>query len=161
VHERVGVLAARWMPLLRARSRMTNLGVALLALLTTISMLVNAAYYVSATNTAHRPGSWRFFPGVGGWPGPWAPDRNETRLGPHAFGAARALRVDRPEYVDALDHLIVVPGHAIWKGASVASANHEEAWALENFQRGKGRMAAFKAHIDKGLALYSRSEMSL
>ncbi|KAJ8521192.1 hypothetical protein ONZ45_g2079 [Pleurotus djamor] len=53
----------------------------------------------------------------------------------------------------ALKHLIIVPGHSIWRGASAADRLNEDDWILEPYQRGGGRVAAFYDHIAKGVEL--------
>ncbi|KAE9408607.1 hypothetical protein BT96DRAFT_985487 [Gymnopus androsaceus JB14] len=46
-----------------------------------------------------------------------------------------------------LNHLIIVPGHAIWNGASADSRLDETFWTLESYQRSSGRLEAFYQHI--------------
>jgi hypothetical protein len=152
---RIAVLVERWAPVLRAPSRFTNLGVLLLAALAACSLLLNAAYFFSADGAdahdlAHGPSPRRWgFPGPPFWPGrQW--NVNSTAGAHPPFGRERAVRVARPAYAQYLDHLIIVPGHSVWKGATPDSAAREDAWALEDFQRGKGRHATFLEHIEKG-----------
>lgn len=46
-----------------------------------------------------------------------------------------------------LNHLVIVPGHAIWKGTNADLRLEEDQWILEAYQKGKGRIAAFFKHI--------------
>ncbi|KAF8828811.1 hypothetical protein HHX47_DHR3000387 [Lentinula edodes] len=48
---------------------------------------------------------------------------------------------------DNLDHLIIVPGHAIWNGASAKHRLDENLWTLEPYQKNSGRVEAFYQHI--------------
>jgi hypothetical protein len=50
----------------------------------------------------------------------------------------------------ALDHLVIVPGHAIWIGARVEDTEDEDSWLLAPYQRGRGRPSIFRAHISLG-----------
>lgn len=49
-----------------------------------------------------------------------------------------------------LDHLVIVPGHAIWIGARSEDAEDEDSWLLAPYQRGRGRPSIFRAHISRG-----------
>ncbi|KAH9858594.1 hypothetical protein C2E23DRAFT_799272, partial [Lenzites betulinus] len=55
----------------------------------------------------------------------------------------------------------MVPGHAIWKGASLDARFDEDQWVLEPYQRGGGRIAAFFKHIAEAADLARRDEHSL
>lgn len=52
--------------------------------------------------------------------------------------------------MSVLDHLIVVPGHAIWIGASAEDAEEEDAWLLGEYQKGRGSPSLYRAHIARG-----------
>lgn len=60
-----------------------------------------------------------------------------------------------------LSHLIIVPGHAIWLGTDPNQRLSEDQWLLEPYQKGKGRLAAFFAHISRGAELAVRDEDAL
>ena len=49
-----------------------------------------------------------------------------------------------------LNHLVVVPGHGIWKGWKEEEKLDEEMWVLEQYQVGGGRVAAWVQHIETG-----------
>jgi hypothetical protein len=49
-----------------------------------------------------------------------------------------------------MDHLIMVPGHAIWKGGDPSEYEKDSEWVLDVAQAGRGNPKAFYAHIAKG-----------
>ena len=49
-----------------------------------------------------------------------------------------------------LDHLVIVPGHAVWIGARAEEAEDEDSWLLAPYQRGRRRPSIFRAHISLG-----------
>ncbi|KAH9913471.1 uncharacterized protein BXZ73DRAFT_55524 [Epithele typhae] len=71
------------------------------------------------------------------------------------MGTRRAVRtpwamwetVARDRKLEGLDHLVLVPGHAVWTGNSVEEGLDEDHWILEPYQRGGGRVQAFVRHI--------------
>lgn len=58
--------------------------------------------------------------------------------------------ISRKAETRRLEHLIIVPGHAIWKGINPEFRLHEDQWVLEPYQKGGGRVSAFFAHILRG-----------
>ncbi|CAE6459224.1 unnamed protein product [Rhizoctonia solani] len=60
-----------------------------------------------------------------------------------------------------LDHLIMVAGHAIWKGGDPASYEQDSEWVLDVAQAGRGNPKAFYAHIAKGAELALGDKNSL
>jgi len=58
--------------------------------------------------------------------------------------------ITREDTIRGLKHLIVVPGHAIWKGGDPQSRLDEDQWILEPYQKSGGRVATFFAHIQQG-----------
>lgn len=105
---------------LTRRSRITNLGVFLLLGFCFISLLFDLHY-------------WAF---------PSSPYTN------HHYGQSSLLTVTRPSSRKALNHLIMVPCHSIWKGPD--SWLEEKDWLLEPYQRGLSRVRAFYEHIRLG-----------
>jgi hypothetical protein len=51
----------------------------------------------------------------------------------------------------SLDHLIMVPGHAVWRGRKASEIVQDENWVLEAMQKG-GSIRTFVKHIIKGYA---------
>ncbi|KAF9268771.1 hypothetical protein L218DRAFT_917815 [Marasmius fiardii PR-910] len=62
---------------------------------------------------------------------------------------------------EGLDHLIMVPGHAIWTGSKVEDRLNEDFWTLESYQKQGGRPEAFFKHISKGVELANEDDSSL
>jgi len=60
-----------------------------------------------------------------------------------------------------LHHLIIVPGHAIWKGSDPQKRTQDSEWILESYQKGGGRVQAFYDHIAAGAELALEDESSL
>ena len=60
----------------------------------------------------------------------------------------------------SLNHLILVPGHAVWKGRSGNEAHQDDNWVLESVQRG-GSVQTFIKHIMKGAELAIQDPNSL
>ncbi|KAF5345270.1 hypothetical protein D9758_008499 [Tetrapyrgos nigripes] len=60
-----------------------------------------------------------------------------------------------------LDHLIVVPCHAVWLGGASEDRNLERLWLLEPYQQGSGRLKAFFQHILKAAQLALEDTRSL
>lgn len=114
---------------LSGRSRLTNLGVLLLAACGCISFLYNLAYIFSSSSS---PSSLS-----GGFLG-------------YAPPASILATIHRDEMLGHLSHLIVVPGHAIWKGSKPEEVLDEDMWTLEDYQRDGGRVSAFVDHIRQG-----------
>ncbi|KAJ3988843.1 hypothetical protein F5890DRAFT_1402318 [Lentinula detonsa] len=76
---------------------------------------------------------------------------------PHSI--LSTLNEDRT--MENLDHLIMVPGHAIWNGASAKNRLDEDLWTLEPYQRHSGRIEAFYQHIVHATKLTLQDENSL
>ncbi|KAG9316202.1 hypothetical protein JVU11DRAFT_2228 [Chiua virens] len=128
---------------LSGRSRLTNLGVLLLAALGGISLLYNLSFIFSSSST--HPNSYTST-GLAGY---YAPP-----------GSILAT-IQRDETLARLFHLIIVPGHAIWSGSKPDEVLDETFWTLEDYQRGGGRVAAFVDHITQGARLASEDKNSL
>ncbi|KAG5351867.1 hypothetical protein C0989_004690 [Termitomyces sp. Mn162] len=105
---------------LLSRARVTNLGFLLLLFVAALSLLSNLYFLHS------------------------------TRYQEHANPSALLSAITRDPSVRRLSHLIIVPGHAIWKGINPELRLHEDQWVLEPYQMGSGRVSAFFAHILRG-----------
>ncbi|KAG6370959.1 hypothetical protein JVT61DRAFT_10671 [Boletus reticuloceps] len=126
---------------LSGRSRLTNLGVVLLAAAGCLSLFYNLAFVFSSSS----PSSYFSDVGLTGYAPP---------------GSILAT-IRRDETLTRLSHLIVVPGHAIWKGSRREEVSDEDMWTLEDYQRGGGRVSAFVDHIEHGVRLASQDKNSL
>ncbi|EKM60566.1 uncharacterized protein PHACADRAFT_82175 [Phanerochaete carnosa HHB-10118-sp] len=111
---------------LLARARVTNLGLCILICIASVSLLVNLGYYSSSGPTTHLISS---------------------ELLPHP----EISTVEHDSQLLSLDHLVMVPGHAIWKGSKPGRVLDEENWLLEPYQATKGRLEAFYNHIARGV----------
>ncbi|KAI0373506.1 hypothetical protein BV20DRAFT_989291 [Pilatotrama ljubarskyi] len=120
--------------ILLTRARVTNLGFLLLAAFAAVSFLVNLAWYFSSPDE---------------YDAPYAPPR------------AIWDTIAREAALEEIYHLIMVPGHAIWKGTTVEARFDEDQWVLEPYQRGGGRIAAFFKHIAAAAELARQDEHSL
>ncbi|KAF9564768.1 hypothetical protein CPC08DRAFT_705067 [Agrocybe pediades] len=123
---------------LTRRSRLTNLGVCLLAGLCAISLLYNLRY--------------------------WALPPKYNNYGLYNQGSPQHdnhahFAIKRPASRKELNHLIMVPCHSIWKGTK--SWLEEKDWQLEPYQKGPGRVRAFYEHAARGAELASHDPHSL
>ncbi|KAI0644516.1 hypothetical protein C8Q79DRAFT_1011555 [Trametes meyenii] len=125
--------------ILLTRARITNLGFLLLAAFAVVSFLVNLAWYLSSSDEY----------------GPY------THEGPYSPPRAIWDTISRQPSLAELDHLIMVPGHAIWKGTDIEARFDEDQWVLEPYQRGGGRIQAFFKHIVTAADLAHQDEHSL
>jgi len=116
---------------LTRRSRITNLGVFLLAGCFAISLFLNLRF-------------WAFHHSL-------YPSQQSSRL--------QFATIDRPNTRNELDHLIIVPCHSIWKGSN--SWLEDKDWILESYQQGVGRVNAFYEHIARSAELVSKDPHSL
>lgn len=107
------------------RARITNLGFFLLLATASLSLLVNLCYYFSS---------------------PTATPLSSAHTIPHTVLDA----VARSDEHQLLDHLVLVPGHAIWKGGNPKDVLDAGNWLLEPYQSGRGRIEAFYNHVARG-----------
>lgn len=121
---------------LLTRARVTNLGFLLLAGFSVLSFLVNLGFYFSS-----GPAQRHSFP--------------------HFTADGLTATIDRDDMLTSLDHLIIVPGHAIWTGTSPERRLDDDEWILEPYQRGGGRVSAFYNHIATGVELAKEDGSSL
>ncbi|WVF70088.1 hypothetical protein IAT40_004875 [Kwoniella sp. CBS 6097] len=150
--------------ILRSRTRLTNLAVALLFLALSGSLLLNLNYLfsyspsISSYNTPSR-GRLKSAPGSNsasaqaqlrlqsqkGW------DDSAT-LAQLDSGIPLSIEttIERDVRYGDLDHLIMVPGHAIWTGHDVDKIREDDDWVLEAMQRG-GSVKTYVKHIEKGV----------
>lgn len=116
------VTTHRTIDVLLARARVTNLGFIILSSFAVLSFLYNLHLHFSY----YPPESWR------------APPLSITST------------LSRPKSFRELNHLIIVPGHSIWKGSDPDLRLDEDEWLLEPYQKGGGRVSAFVSHIARG-----------
>ncbi|KAF7315259.1 hypothetical protein MIND_00040300 [Mycena indigotica] len=117
---------------LLARSRATNLAVSVLAVVATLSFLLNVQLYYFPPTNAHSI-------------------------------LSLPLLASLPRLQDSLDHLVVVPGHAIWVGIDPAQRMQPSEWAFQSFQTDQdtSRLEVFFQHISRAADIGLQDEKSL
>jgi len=63
------------------------------------------------------------------------------------FRSIEDTLLKRPTPSSVLGHVVIVPGHAIWIGATADDAEEDDVWLLYPFQKGRGRPSLYRAHI--------------
>lgn len=111
----------RTFDILLTQARITNLGLILLSCFAAFSFLYNLSHYLS-----------------------------HPREPLHSSPISIASTLSRPDAIQNLTHLIVVPGHSIWKGSNPYLMRIEDEWILEPYQKKGGRVYAFINHISRG-----------
>ena len=114
------------------RSRITNLGFIILSSVTAVSLLLNFFHYLE--NTASSGNSL-------------GTDTLTYQLSDENDDSQNAIR---ESWTESLDHLIIVPGHAIWKGFDPEKRTQDSEWMLEPYQKGTGKTQVFWEHIAAG-----------
>jgi hypothetical protein len=71
---------------------------------------------------------------------------------PRCTSPALSATITRDHTIRGLKHLIIVPGHAIWKGGDPHLRLDDDQWILEPYQKSAGSVASFFAHIQRGYA---------
>lgn len=137
------------MAILRTRSRLTNLAVVLLLGVMSLSLLVNVRHFLGS-DEQHPHFRWH-----AAW---------------DELADAAVLDSGRPPSVETtihrdprmaeVNHLVMVPGHAVWMGSDASTAEEDGDWELESFQRG-GSVHTFIKHIEKGTQLLKSDPKSL
>jgi len=117
---------------LLTRSRITNLGFIILSSLTAVSLLLNLFHYLE--NTASSGNSL-------------GTDTLTYQLSDENDDSQNVVR---ESWTESLDHLIIVPGHAVWKGIDPEKRTQDSEWMLEPYQKGTGKTRVFWEHIAAG-----------
>ncbi|EIW68765.1 hypothetical protein TREMEDRAFT_22767, partial [Tremella mesenterica DSM 1558] len=68
--------------------------------------------------------------------------------------------IERDERLKKLNHLIIVPGHAIWIGNDVDKIENDDEWILQDMQKG-GSVKTFLKHLKEGVERMKVDEKSL
>jgi hypothetical protein len=136
---------------LRARTRLTNLAVLLLISTMGCSLLLNAAYVLSGPvrpgySRAHNSESWIELSTA-----------EQVRSG---IPLSIETTIERDARFVELDHLVMVPGHAIWVGHDPSRVEMDEEWVLEPMQRG-GSVKTYLKHIRQGVETLRRDPRTL
>ncbi|KAJ7039160.1 hypothetical protein C8F04DRAFT_1033875 [Mycena alexandri] len=117
------------------RSRATNLGVLGLAALASISLLFNAHFYFSLES-------------------PVSSDSSDV----HVLASLPDLQSKTK-----LDHLVIVPGHAIWVGTNPGLRTQLGEWVFRTYQTGQesSRLEVFFKHISTAAQIALEDERAL
>ena len=121
---------------LRTRARLTNLAVGLILSALGFSVILNLRHWSEASgrlglSTSLDPN------------GRFSSSRNPTSIG------SIENTIERTEEMAGLTHLVMVAGHAIWKGSDPNARANDSDWVLTPIQRG-GSVRTFFKHIEAG-----------
>lgn len=131
---------------LRSRTRLTNLAATLLVLALSGSLLLNLNFvFFSPRSPRHSPGYPYSYTAGSGWDDAASPEQLES---PIPLSIETTLERD-PRYAE-LEHLIMVPGHAIWLGHDANNVEEDDDWILEPMQKG-GSVKTYVKHIERGV----------
>lgn len=136
-------LAQHAMSVLRTRTRLTNLAVGLLCSVLGLSLLINLrlafapAVHITPWQAAAAKG-WDELVNAGTLDSGRPPSVEST--------------IHRDPRMADVDHLVMVPGHAVWTGINPAEAEHDDQWVLQPMQRG-GSVKTFIKHVERGAAI--------
>lgn len=159
---------------LRTRARLTNFAVSVILAILATSLLLNIHVYAFGGRGGGGPGGGRSRLSGSG------------RLGEHAFSASSLVpslakgwddvataeqfdagvplsietTVERDERFEALSHLVMVPGHAIWIGRDPENVEDDDEWILEGMQKG-GSVKTYVKHIREGVDIMARDPQAL
>jgi len=122
--------------ILLSRSRFTNCAVILLAILTAFSLYHNLRFWLSSNSIFSQLGLSR---------ASTTSSNQNTK-----FGSSWWATVTHPPNTENLEHLVVVPGHAVWTGNDPGQRLNESQWVLEPYQKGSARLEALYQHIQRG-----------
>lgn len=144
---------------LTSRARTTNLAVLLLLLTLTLSLLYNIRFYLHEhplsgerdrlplSIKATLPQSNRLAVNKQGRRQLLGDSRKAGGEGKDSLDDS-AFNADNVD-LTRLEHLVMVPGHAVWKGRTKEEATQDENWVLEDIQKG-GSVQTFIRHVMKG-----------
>ncbi|ORX34380.1 hypothetical protein BD324DRAFT_583273 [Kockovaella imperatae] len=135
--------------LLRTRTRLTNLAVFILCLTLIISLLFNVSGYLAGSERRMRSSSMGYGYGYDGV------EDAKTHV-----PASIEATIDRDPKLGLLDHLILVPGHALWIGHDAVSVEDDEDWILEPIQKG-GSVKTYIQHVREGVKQLKEDEKAL
>lgn len=144
---------------LRSRTRLTNLAVGLILLLTASSLVLNLSTYLSEptptfVRTSYSSSSTSNSNSESDYSGWTEKGSGYGGGGGGGFGSEgiRSIEVtiQRDPRMEKLDHMVMVPGHAIWIGHDPTRVEDDEDWVLEPMQKG-GSVRTFIRHLEEGV----------
>lgn len=116
----------------RARTRLTNLAVTIITSSLCLSLLVNFKLW-SSGRVRSGDGEISLFSSA-----------------PGSKIASIEQTIDRTDDLTRLTHLVLVAGHAIWKGGQADRRDDDDNWVLTPIQKG-GSVKTFYKHIEAGV----------
>ncbi|OCF59101.1 cytoplasmic protein [Kwoniella mangroviensis CBS 10435] len=144
---------------LRSRTRLTNLAVFLLLFCLSGSLILNLNYLlIPSSSTFNSSSSSRLRNGKvnsKGWDDLITP--SQLRSG---IPLSIETTIERDSRYNDLDHLIMVPGHAIWLGHDASKVNENDDWILEPMQKG-GSVRTYVKHIQRGVEELKKDNKAL
>ncbi|WVW78758.1 hypothetical protein I302_100719 [Kwoniella bestiolae CBS 10118] len=141
---------------LRSRTRLTNLAVFLLLLCLSSSLILNLNYLLLSSSSTFRPSSSTYrTTSSKGWDDLITP--SQLRSG---IPLSIETTIERDPRYSELNHLIMVPGHAIWLGHDADKVNENDDWILEPMQKG-GSVRTYVKHIQRGVEELKRDNNAL
>ena len=117
---------------------MTNLAIGLIISLGVTSLVLNVSYLLSDSDDRGTIASTHGF----GVDGRWGSGRGRA-------GSIEAT-INRDPRIERLDHLVMVPGHAIYTGSDPGKVEEDGEWVLEPMQR-DGSVRTFIKHVEEGV----------
>lgn len=136
------------MSILRARSRLTNLAVGLLIFILGVSLLGNIRGIVGEDPHPHFR-----------WHAAWD-ELADADILDSGRPPSVETTIKRDPRMAEVDHLVMVPGHAVWLGQDGSAANQDEEWVLEAMQKG-GSVSTYIKHIEQGAKIAASDPKSL
>jgi hypothetical protein len=141
------------MGVLRQRARLTNLAVALLLAILGVSLLANLSHAL------HSAPQDAFAIPVPVDVDAWDDVASSAQLLSHRPPSVETT-IRRDKRMANVDHLVLVPGHAVWVGEGPSRVREDEGWVLEKMQRG-GSVKTYVKHIEKGAEILLSDPRSL
>lgn len=134
---------------LTQRARTTNLAVSLLALVCFTSLYYNARHtlgnFVSTSDIAYSSSiSSRVVVRVY----LQFSQSDSSFIPPIPLSLSSTLTPAHQE----LDHMVMIPGHAIWQGCDASHSTQDKDWILQDFQKDGHHVTTYLKHLTKGYA---------
>lgn len=136
------------MTLLRQRARLTNLAVGLLLFVLSFSLLANLSHML------HPPAAPAAFK-IEAWDDVASTDQLRSRRPPSI-----ETTIHRDSRMVDVNHLVMVPGHAVWLGQDASMAVTNDDWVLEKMQRG-GSVRTYVEHIRRAADIVQKDPHAL
>jgi len=138
------------MGILRQRTRLTNLAVGLLLFILSFSLFANLSH---ALHPPTPPEPFKLSSSA--WDDVASHDQLESHRPPSV-----ETTIQRDPRMASVDHLVMVPGHAVWLGHDAELAEEDDDWVLEPMQRG-GSVRTYVKHIRRAGEILASDPHSL